>query len=204
MLKMHILPQLLRLASDLLVKRDEFFECLRRCFVEPALEAGFDKIVDAEETQAAGEEFGHGKIVEGVQHDGEIRVPFVFCQPGKRTESFAVGRFKTEFTFARAYDGPGASGLSGIMEGIRDEEAHVVLHDVHFGGTCFGMDHAVDDALRVNDDVNIFEWNVEKIVNFVNFEHFVDESRGVNADFGAHFPGGVGECLFTRDVSKLR
>ena len=185
------------------MKSDGFFESPWWRLPQKLFESGFDEIVNAEEAEAAREKFGDGKIVEGVERNRKIWIAFVELKPLERTEGGGVGLVESEFAFARTSDGPRTLGLIGIMQGVGNKKFHVVLRDVHFGGAGFGVDHAMDNALRVNGDVDVFEVDVEEIVDFVNFENFVDERGGVDADFWAHFPGGMGEGFGWRDVGEF-
>ncbi len=87
----------------------------------------------------------------------------------ERAESFGVGLDEIQVTFTGALDGPGWGWLVWIMQRVRDEEAHVVLGDVHFCGAGFGVDHAVGDALWMDHDFDLGEWDREEVVGFVDF-----------------------------------
>ena len=53
----------------------------------------------------------------------------------------------------------------------------------------------MDDALRVNDDVDALHLDVEEPARFDHLEAFVEEGRRIDRDLLAHFPGGVLERL---------
>ncbi len=61
----------------------------------------------------------------------------------------------------------------------------------------------MDDRLRVDDDLDLFEGDVEEQVRFDDFQPFVDQGRGVEGDDRAHAPRGVGERLLWGDVGEL-
>ena len=121
-------------------------------------------------------------------------------EPFERPERFGVRLGKIHITAACAFYRPGALGLIGIMQCIGNKKAHVVLCDVHFGRAGFGVDHAVHQTLRMNGDMNVCEWNVEKMVNLVDLQHLVYERRRVDGNFGTHLPRGVGEGLLNGNV----
>src|SRR3989338_3892817 len=181
------------------MKSDGFFESPWWRLPQKLFESGFDEIVNAEEAEAAREKFGHGKIVEGVEHNRKIWIAFVELKPLERTEGGGVGLIESEFAFFCSKNRPGTDRLRREVQRVGNKKFHVVLRDVHFGGAGFGVDHTVHKALRMDGNVDVFEWDVEEVVDFVDFEHFVDEGGGIDAVVLARFPGGVGESFFDGD-----
>ena len=57
------------------------------------------------------------------------------------------------------------------------------------------LDEAVDDALRMDDHLDLIEGQVEKPHGLHHFETLVHERRRVDGDLAAHRPGRVRERL---------
>ncbi len=65
------------------------------------------------------------------------------------------------------------------------------------------LDHRVDELLRVDDDVDAVEGDVEEQVRLDDLEALVDQRRGVGGDDPAHREVGVGERLLGGHVGEL-
>lgn len=86
--------------------------------------------------------------------------------------------------------------VGGIVEGVSDGEFHVGRGDVGEDRTVGELDHAVNLALWVDGHIDVIVIEAEKMVRFDDFEPFVDPGGGVDGDFGAHVPRGVGQGVF--------
>src|SRR4051812_49640084 len=61
----------------------------------------------------------------------------------------------------------------------------------------------MNDALRVNDDVDPCHFDVEKPAGLDHFEAFVEQGGGIDGDLGAHFPSRVAKRLVLCDFWEL-
>ncbi len=87
-------------------------------------------------------------------------------------------------------------------EGERDRQPHVGRAGLGDGRAVGELDHRVHDRLRVHDDVDAVEGDVEEQVRLDHLEALVDQGRRVDRDDRAHVPGRVRERLLA--VSRRR
>ncbi len=99
--------------------------------------------------------------------------------------------------------GEGVGDAVGVGNSVLDGEAHVAMAELGEDAAVLKLDHAMDDALGVDDDVDFCHGDIEQPFGFDHFEAFVKEGGGVDGDFAAHVPGGVFEGLGEGDVGEL-
>jgi hypothetical protein len=83
----------------------------------------------------------------------------------------------------------------GPGDGVLNGEAHVAVAELGDDAVVGELDHAVDDALRMHDDLDLVHRHVEEPLGLDHFEAFVEERGAVDGDLAAHGPGGMLQCL---------
>ncbi len=91
----------------------------------------------------------------------------------------------------------------GVVQRVGDRHAHVGMAEVRERRAVDQRDHAVDDRLRVHDDVDALVRDAEQMVGLDDLEALVHQRRRVDRDLAAHLPRRVLERLIDRDVLQL-
>ena len=65
------------------------------------------------------------------------------------------------------------------------------------------LDHRVNDALGMNDNLNAFRFEIKKPAGLDNFQAFIHQRRRVNGNFLAHRPVWVMRGFFNRDIREV-
>ena len=91
----------------------------------------------------------------------------------------------------------------GVVQRVGDRHAHVRVAEVRERRAVAQLDQAVDDRLRVDDDVDLLVRRAEQVVGLDQLEPLVHQRRRVDRDLAAHRPGRVGERLLDRDVLEV-
>ena len=86
---------------------------------------------------------------------------------------------------------------------VLDGEAHVAVAELCDDAVVGKLDHAVHDALRVHDDLNLVHGHVEEPFGLDHFQPLVEKGGAVDGDLAAHGPGGVLQGLGHGDGGKL-
>ena len=157
-----------------------------------------DGLPDLREGDAAVEEGGDGDFISGVEDGGE-RAAFGAGADGEVEgwEDVAAGGFEVEFSEGGEVEGSeGIGDAVRVGDGVVDGEAHVGAAELGEDRAVGEFDHGVDDALRVDDDIDASHFDIEEPAGLDHFEAFVEERGGVDGDFAAHVPRGVFEGLF--------
>ena len=165
-----------------------------------------DRAPDLREFNFSGEKFFDGDFVGGIENRGEGS-PFFSREAGKiqggETDGIrglkgeGTDLFKTELA---------KSIRKSIREGdgILDGETHVGVTELCQLGAIFEFDKGVDDALRMDNDIDLLDWDIEEPSGLDHFESFIEERGGVDGDLLTHCPSGVFEGLFEGDVFDIR
>ena len=90
-----------------------------------------------------------------------------------------------------------------IIEGILDGQPHVRDAQLSHDPAVLIFHHGVDDALRVDQDLDAGGVDVKEPAGLDDLQPLVDQGRGVDRDLGAHGPGGVLEGVFGPDVLQF-
>ena len=85
----------------------------------------------------------------------------------------------------------------------RDRQPHVRRAGLGERRAVDELDHRVHDRLRVHDDVDAVERDVEEQVRLDQLEALVDQGRRVDRHDRAHVPGRVRQRLLDGDVGEL-
>ena len=85
----------------------------------------------------------------------------------------------------------------------RDRQPHVRRAGLGERRAVDELDHRVDHRLRVDDDLDPVERDVEEQVRLDDLQALVDQGGGVDRDDRAHVPGRVRQRLLGRDVAQL-
>ncbi len=89
-------------------------------------------------------------------------------------ESFEVGFFEREVWCFDGIPGFKFVGLSlWVEKGVLDGEAHIWPAELGEHAGIFELDHAVDDALRVNYDFDLADRGAKEPMSFDDFETFI-------------------------------
>lgn len=85
----------------------------------------------------------------------------------------------------------------GPRERVEDGQPHVGPAELAEDARVGGLDHGVDDGLRVDDDLDVVVARAVEVVRLDDLEALVHERRAVHRDLLAHRPvrvrGGVGD-----------
>ena len=90
-----------------------------------------------------------------------------------------------------------------VEEGVLDRQDHVGRTYLSLHRAVVELDHRVDDALRVDYDLDLLPWNAEQMMGFNYLEGLVHKRRGVDGYLRPHLPCGVGQGLLGRDSRKV-
>ena len=82
-----------------------------------------------------------------------------------------------------------------VRQGVLDRESHVGGTQLGLEGAVAEADGGVDDALRVDDDLDGVVADIVQPVCLDDLQALVRERRGIDGDLGAHAPGRVPEGL---------
>ena len=91
----------------------------------------------------------------------------------------------------------------GPRQRLRDRRAHVGITELRQHGAVDVFDQRVDDALGVDDDLDLLALRAEKPMRFDDFEALVHHRRRIDRDLAAHAPARMGTGLLGRDVGEL-
>ena len=97
----------------------------------------------------------------------------------------------------------GAVQPVGIAERVLNRQMHAGQARLHLDRVVHELDHRVDDALWMHDDLDLLEGQVEEPVRLEDLQPLVHQRRGVEGDLRPHAPGGVVERLLDRDGAHL-
>ena len=78
-----------------------------------------------------------------------------------------------------------------VSEGVLDGEAHVGEGELSLYGAILELHEGVDDALRVDVDVDLRSGHIEEPSCLDSLEPLVHHRGGVDSHFGTHIPVGV-------------
>ena len=81
----------------------------------------------------------------------------------------------------------------GMVEGVLDGDAHVGEPELGLLRAVHELDERVDEALGVDDDVDVLVGDIVEPVRLDDLQALVHERGRVDGDLGAHRPGGVGQ-----------
>src|SRR5439155_6262625 len=81
-----------------------------------------------------------------------------------------------------------------IAERDGNRQVHVGNTELRLNAAVHELDHRVDHALRVHDDIDAAVGDVEEEVRLDHLEAFVHHGGGVDADLRPHLPAGMGDC----------
>ena len=65
------------------------------------------------------------------------------------------------------------------------------------------LNHRMDDALGMNDNLNAFRLEIKKPASLDNFQALIHQRRRVNGNFLAHRPVRMMRSFFNRDIGKV-
>ena len=92
----------------------------------------------------------------------------------------------------------------GVVQRVGDRHAHVRVAEVGERRAVAQADQAVDDRLRVHDDVDPLVRDAEQVVGLDQLEPLVHQRRRVDRDLAAHPQVGMRERLVDGDVARAR
>ena len=83
-----------------------------------------------------------------------------------------------------------------MRDGVLDRDVHVGDPQLRFQRSVHERDSRVDDALGMDQDVDVLVGSIVQPVRLDHLQALVGESRGVDGHLGAHAPRWMGEGLF--------
>lgn len=86
---------------------------------------------------------------------------------------------------------------------VLNREAHVAVAELGDDAVVGELDHAVHDALRMDDNLDLLHRHVEEPLRLDHFEAFVEERGAVDGDLAAHVPGRMLQSLCDGDIRQL-
>lgn len=112
-------------------------------------------------------------------------------------EGVTVGLFEREVGgFDRVPGVEFVGGSFGKEQRILNGESHIGPAQLGKNACIFELNQTVDDALGVDNDIDLIDRDAEQPLGFDDFQPFVHEAGGIDGDFAAHPPSGVGEDIF--------
>ena len=94
-----------------------------------------------------------------------------------------------------------------ICQGILDRQPHVGGTDLCHDCAILKTNHRVNDALRVDDDLDRIVRHIVEPMRLDDLKPLVDERRGVDRDLLSHLPGRMRKALlerrFFQDILRL-
>ena len=147
------------------------------------------------------EEPADGDVVRGDQRRRRPRAePARLAGDPQRREARLVGGAEVE---PAGRDEVGRGGRRraavGVGQGVLDGKSHVGGAQLGLQGAVHEADGRVDDALRVDDDLDRVVADIVQPVCLDDLQALVGERRRVDGDLGAHRPGRVAERLLRGD-----
>ena len=168
---------------------------------------GLEQARDAREVQRAVEEPRHGDLVGRDQRGRRAgaRAAGLAGDPERREARLVRARG------SRAARPPTRSGggrrrreAVGVRERVLDGKSHVRGAQLGLQRAVHELDGRVDDALRMDDDVDRVVPDIVQPVRLDHLQALVGEGRGVDRDLGAHRPRRVAQGLLRRDRGERR
>src|ERR1051326_2216438 len=160
-----------------------------------------DHAVDVAAADALVQESGDRDLVGGVQH-GRHRAARRERLEGERERGVALflDRQKIELAQLGQLEArPSRLEPARIRERVSDRDPHIGNAELRDHRSVAVTDHRMDDALRMNNDVDPRRFEAEKPARLDDFEPFVHHGRRIDGDLRPHFPVRVFERLLDRD-----
>mgnify|MGYP006280782705 CR=1 FL=1 len=156
-----------------------------------------DRVDDAEEGQPTVHEGRHAGLVGAVEHRrGRAPRRSGPAGEGDRWEGLPVqGQELPGCRTGPVAGGGGVGHAVGPGHPAGDGDAHVGRTGLGDRRAVDELDHRVHDRLRMDDDVDAVEGDVEEQVRLDHLQALVHQGRGVDGDQRAHRPGRVREGL---------
>jgi len=131
---------------------------------------------------------------------GSTGIQCVFGQ-SEAGKTFFVGGAEVELMGLRKVEGGKDAGVPpGMKYGVLESKSHLRRGKLCEDGAVFEFHHGVDDALWMDDDLNLVRRHVEEPPGFNDFQAFVGHGGGVDGDLGSHVPVRVLQGLFQSDI----
>ena len=164
-----------------------------------------DGVPDLGERRAAFDERSNSDFVGGIQDGGQgaAGVAGVAGEVEGREVLGAWGFEGQAGELGEVERGEVVRDAVRVGDSVLNGEAHVAVAELGEDTAVFKLDHAMYDALGVDDDFDLGHGDVEQPFGLDHFQAFVEESGGVDGDLATHFPRGVFECLSKGDEWEL-
>ncbi len=136
-----------------------------------------DGLPDGGEGGALVEEGFHGDFVGGIEHGGQCAADFT-GMAGEIEGWEVLGAWCFKMQCGELGEVERAQVVRHAIRpghGILDRETHVAVTELGDDAVVGKLDHAVDDALRVNDDFDAAHGDVEEPARFDHLQAFVEE-----------------------------
>ncbi len=129
-----------------------------------------------------GVEDGGKRAADGAGVAGEVEGREIIHAGGFEVQGADLGEIE-RLQIVRDAVGPGDSVLN--------REAHVAVAELGDDAVVGELDHAVDDALRMDDDLDLVHGHVEEPFGLDHLQALVEERGAIDGDFPSHGPGGM-------------
>ena len=158
------------------------------------------------EVERAVEEPGDGDLVGGDERGRRPRPDAArLAGDPQRREARLVGSPELEPAGRqRGRRRPPATGAGRVGQGVLDGKPHVRGAELGLQRAVDEEDGRVDDALRVDHDLDRVVVDIVQPVRLDDLQALVRERRRVDRDLGAHRPGRVAQGLLGGDRGELR
>lgn len=160
---------------------------------------------DAQKVQLPGEECCNRDLIRGVQHRGRGAAALA-SQTGKphSRENVFVDRFEGPFG-RRGPIAPGSDVRNPIRpgEGQCNRQSHIWRTCLRQGGAIGELNHRVHDRLRMHDDIDAVDGDIEEEVRLDHLESLIHHRCGVDGHQRPHVPRWMSQGLVGGDRGQF-
>ena len=164
----------------------------------------FDDVVDVEEVDGALEEGADGDLIGRVEDAGHRAAHLA----GLIGEAQSLERVGVRLLEGQVLELPEVEALEvgrlarRIRQGVLDWQLHVRAAELRDDGAVAELDHRVDDALRVDDDLDLVIVDTVEPLRLDDLKALVDERGRVDRDLLPHIPRRMREDLRLRRADE--
>mmetsp|Transcript_129510 Transcript_129510/g.314583 ORF Transcript_129510/g.314583 Transcript_129510/m.314583 type:complete len:284 (-) Transcript_129510:701-1552(-) len=196
---LHVLPRPQIARHDVVQARVEDELVLVR------LHGFVDDVVDVKVSNLLVEEHRHRLLVRGGEHPGHRPArPARGVPHRQRRVLLHVRRLEREVAHLHEVQTRPRRlrALDSLRprHGVENRQTHVRPAELREDARVARLDHAVNDRLRVNDDVDVVVRGSVQVVRLDHLQGFIHQCRGVARDLRAHVPVGMRRRLLLQET----